>query len=129
MLARLQLCHGAGSSYDCAAMRWLRHPYVRPLPALALLLVGLGLRWLAGDGPETPGVQREGLRTLACWLTVTGAVSYWVTLLLARAGMLHFGGSLSMRTPSQGELAVAELLLRGASLLIAYAAPWLLLWG
>jgi len=110
-------------------VRWLRNPALHPLPALLLLLFALFLRWLWGDGPDTPGVQREGLKPLACWITLLGVASYWITLALARAGMLHFGGDFAMRRPTAGDLEVAELLLRAVSLLLAYGAPLLLWWA
>jgi hypothetical protein len=110
-------------------MRSLRNPAVHPIPALLLLLLALGLRWASGPSPETPGVQREGLLPLACWLTLTGVASYWLTLVLSRAGLLHGRGGFAMRTPTGAELQVAELLLRAVSLLVAYGAPLLLWWA
>jgi hypothetical protein len=106
----------------------LRNPYARPLPALLLLAVALGLSLLCAGEPDGAEARRQGLRELACVIGVFGAATYWATLLLARAGLLHYGRSYAMKEPTEAELAVAELLLRGLGLLLAYGAPLLFFW-
>ena len=106
----------------------LRNPYARPLPALLLLAGALGLSLLFAGEPGSDEARRQGLRELACAIGIFGAVSYWATLLLGRAGLLHHRGSFAMKAPTDAELAVAELLLRGLCLLMAYLAPLLFFW-
>jgi hypothetical protein len=107
---------------------WLRNPYARPLPALFVLAVVLSLSLLFAGEPSNEETRRQGLRDLACAIGVGGAICYWGTLLLGRAGLLHYGGSFAMKEPTPAELAVAELLLRGLGLLMAYLGPLLFFW-
>jgi hypothetical protein len=101
---------------------------LRPLPAL--LCLGLVLPF----SPAAWVVQHMGRGVwsraeLALVCSGTGALLYWLVLLLSRAGLLHGSRVHGMREPSSAELALAELGLRAVCLLLAYAGPAIVLFA
>lgn len=98
-----------------------------PLPGLVLL--ALTLPFLPEEAWREQFTTRRTLSKaeLALVCTAASCILYWLMLLLDRLGLTHTSRSWGMREPSDMELAIVAVAMRGLCLVGVYIGPVVLL--